>query len=161
MFIMALGKIWEEDSVKCVKCGARNPPGAVYCIKCGSKLVVERSMDVSSILLSLLLVMSITSIVDLLFNRGVSSLVQANPFFRALFVLGLLANIFVIYIWYRYRESGFPREGSMYRIFIASLIIILAVYITYYATFFLANVVTISPLWIFYIWIINKVLRKP
>lgn len=158
---MALKELWEEDGVTCPKCGARNPSEAVFCIKCGYRLRVEKTLDVSKLLLNVVLLVSVTALIDLLFNRGVSILAEANAVFRALFVVGLVSNLILIYIWYRYRgETSFPKEGSIYTLFIISLVASLAVYLVYYGTFFIANTITISPLWIVYGWIIYRVTRK-
>lgn len=158
---MALKELWEEGGATCPKCGAKNPSEAVHCIKCGAKLKMDTVQDVSSILRSMILILSVTALVDLLFNRGVSILVQANVVFRSIFVIGLLSNIIIIYIWYRYRDdASFPKEGSMYTLFLGALLASLAVYLVYYGTFFIANTITISPIWILYIWIIYRVTRK-
>lgn len=157
---MALKELWEEGKVACPKCGAKNPSEAIFCIKCGYRLRVEEEPGVSKILLNMVLFVSITSLLDLLFNKGVSILVQANEVFRATFVVGLLSNIIIIYIWFRHKgDAAFPKEGGLYTLLVSSLIASLAVYLVYYGMFFIANTITISPLWVIYAWIIYRITK--
>ncbi len=157
---MAIKELWEDSGVVCQKCGAKNPPEAQFCIKCGAKLKVEVPQDVSSVLLSLVLVVAITSLVDLLLNRGVASLVQANQIFSGLFLLGLVSSFAIVYVWYRFKNVGFPKKGTIYKLFVSALVLLLVVYLVYYITFFIANIIAISPLWILYLWLLYMVVKK-
>lgn len=160
VLVMAIKELWESPGVVCQKCGAKNPSEARFCIKCGAKLSVEVSQDVSSFLLSLAFIVAIISFLDLLFNSGVASLVKANQIFSGFFLLGLLSFIIIAYVWFRFKDVGFPKNGTIYKLFISALVLLSVVYLAYYITFFLANIIAISPLWILYLWLLYMVIKK-
>ncbi len=155
---MAIKELWEESGIECPKCGAKNPSDAVFCIKCGTRLKLGK--DGSDLLLSFTLVIALTSLVDLLFNKGVSSLLQANQSFGILFLLGLISCGIIFYVWYKYRSMGYPREGGVYKLFILANIFLLGVYAVFYFVFFLVGLIAISPLWIVFLWVLYRIIWK-
>lgn len=140
----------ESDKKICQKCGYANPSSAKFCNNCGSKLVVLTDKKIEGSILQLTFMVTIVSFLDVIFNYGIYLAVSVSSILTLIRLIWFISCILVITVWYKGRNLGVYVGTRWYKIFFFSVVSIFLSYLIYFILFLIIGRLPISPLWIFY-----------
>ena len=161
MSLMSYSEPAQKDGVIiCPRCGAENPDYAKFCVKCGYNLLLAKGGKISEATIKIVFFTSIVSLLDFLLNTGILKAAAANSMLGILEILSIISSIVIFYIWYKYRGIGLSFSDTYFKIFMVMLLILFLSYLSYYIIFILVGVITVSPLWILYGYVLRSIYRK-
>ena len=139
-----------DETIVCPKCSSVNPSSAKFCLNCGFNLSILSGERIGGMLLMFTFIVSLASLLDFFLNTGVSKAAVANSILGLLELLGIIGVIIVLYVWYRFRHVGVPLYNLSFKMLFLGVFLIFLSYLVFYAIFFIVGVITLSPLWIVY-----------
>lgn len=161
MLLMSYSEPTQKDGIIiCPRCGTENPDYAKFCIKCGYNLLLARSGKISEALIKIVFATSLVSLLDFLLNTGILKAAAANSMLSILEILSIISSIIIFYIWYKYRGVGLPFSDNYFKMFMIALLILFLSYLSYYIIFILVGVITVSPLWIIYGYVLRSIYKE-
>jgi len=140
----------------CQRCGAENPEEAMYCIKCGVRLEVNVStLDEGryfKLFSGLMLMVSVSTLLDLILNRGILTLVSRNLVIFLPILLAAAGSLIIIY-------SYFSSSSNIVKYFKMGSLMAGLGYLIIYIIPLLGGFSLFYPVWIIYLFMFLYVRR--
>ena len=144
-----------EEGRKCDKCGYVNPVDAMFCGGCGARLHQPGNV-IDKKILNLTLIAGLIAILDSLMNRMVLTVALSLSILLILNIIVVASGIVIIGVWLSRRRGGVYSGEGVFKVLIASIIIILIGNLTLYILTLIIGNPVIAPLWLFYIYLLRE-----